>query len=189
APIGTIGVSRASPGPFTPEQIVLLKTFADQAVIAIENVRLFKELQTSNSDLTTALDKQTATSDILRVISQSQTDVQPLFDAILASASRLMGAYAGALTRVAGDSVDLAAFKSTDDRGEATLRAAFTQSLQSEGVHVRAIRDQAPINISKAQTDPRLRDVARSIALAVGYQSMAVGPMVQRDLVIGAISA
>src|SRR5262249_15994212 len=79
APIGTIGVSRASPGPFTPEQIVLLKTFADQAVIAIENVRLFKELQTSNSDLTTALDKQTATSDILRVISQSQTDVQPVF--------------------------------------------------------------------------------------------------------------
>src|SRR5262245_1910779 len=74
-PIGAILIRRVEVDPFTDKQIELLKTFADQAVIAIENVRLFKELQTSNRDLTTALDKQTATSDILRVISQSQTDV------------------------------------------------------------------------------------------------------------------
>src|SRR5262249_42966004 len=67
AAIGVILIRRLDVRPFTPEQISLLETFADQAVIAIENVRLFKELQTSNRELTTALDTQTATSDILRV--------------------------------------------------------------------------------------------------------------------------
>jgi two-component system NtrC family sensor kinase len=83
-------VARAEPGSFSDREIELLKTFADQAVIAIENVRLFTELQTSNRELTTALDTQTAFSDILRVISRSQTDVQPVFQAIMDSAVRLL---------------------------------------------------------------------------------------------------
>src|SRR5207247_1141776 len=86
--IGAINVVRGEAIPFTDQQIELLKTFADQAVIAIENVRLFTELQTSNRELTTALDQQTATSDILRVISRSQTDVQPVFHAIIDNAGR-----------------------------------------------------------------------------------------------------
>jgi len=95
--LGTVGVARAQTGPFRDQEIGLLQTFADQAVIAIQNVRLFTELQASNRELTTALDQQTATSDILRVISQSQTNVQPVFDAIVASAVRLLGAYSGQL--------------------------------------------------------------------------------------------
>src|SRR5262245_31130499 len=70
-PIGVIVIRRTEVKPFTDSQLGLLQTFADQAVIAIENARLFTELQTSNRELTTALDKQTATSDILRVISRS----------------------------------------------------------------------------------------------------------------------
>src|SRR5262249_25595693 len=77
-PIGAITVGREAARPFPNEQIELLKTFADRAVIAIENVRLFTELQTRNRDLTEALDRQTATAEILRVISQSQTEVQPV---------------------------------------------------------------------------------------------------------------
>ena len=85
----SIAVGRREPGAFPAHQVALLKTFADQAVIAIENVRLFKELEARNADLTEALEQQTATSDILRVISQSQTDVQPVFDTIVAAALKL----------------------------------------------------------------------------------------------------
>src|SRR5712691_12894789 len=76
--IGVVGCARREVKPFTPGQIELVKTFAEQAVIAIENVRLFNELEGRNRDLT-------ATSEILRVISSSPTDVQPVFDAILRS--------------------------------------------------------------------------------------------------------
>src|SRR5262249_11707999 len=98
-PIGTITASRSKAGPFVAEQIPLLQTFADQAVIAIENVRLFTELQQKNEALTQAharateaLEQQTATAEILRVISQAQTDAQPVFQIIAARARRLSDA-------------------------------------------------------------------------------------------------
>src|SRR5262249_37296925 len=88
-PIGVIPLLRRSVRPFTEKQIELVKTFADQAVIAIENVRLFDEVQARTQELTEALEHQTATTEGLNVITRSPTRAQPVFDAIVQSAARL----------------------------------------------------------------------------------------------------
>src|SRR5262249_38925430 len=158
------------PGGFTDDEIALLQTFADQAVIAIENVRLFKELEARNQALTEAhaqtteaLEQQTATSEILRGIASSPTDVQPVVDSIVAAAIRLLGAYHGLLTRIVGDEVYLAASTFTSGNEDSAVRAAFPHSLRPEGTHAQAIRDGA-VNIADAQTDRALSEQRRVMA-------------------------
>jgi two-component system, NtrC family, sensor kinase len=101
--VGAIMIRRTEVRPFTDKQVTLLETFAAQSVIAIENARLFKELQERNRDLTEALEQQTATSEILSVISSSPTDLQPVFETIVANAKRLCGADASGLFRFDGE--------------------------------------------------------------------------------------
>jgi two-component system, NtrC family, sensor kinase len=186
--IGAITVRRAESRPFSDRQRELLRTFADQVVIAIENVRLFTELDTSNRELTTALDTQTATSDILRVISGSRTDVQPVFDAIVHSAVRLLRAYAGGLTRLSGDQIELVAVTSTDDAGDASARALYPRSLHSEEAHAKAMRGRAPVNVADAHTDPRFPEAVRASARARGFRSVVTVPLLRHDEAIGAIA-
>jgi signal transduction histidine kinase len=185
--IGVINLRRSEARLFTEQQVALLQTFADQAVIAIENARLFTELQTSNRELTTALDTQTATSDILRVMSHAPTDVRPVFDAILASAVRLLQGYSGVVTRVAGDQLDLAALTRTTDAGDAAVRALYPEQLDSQATHVRATRNRAPLNIADAHSDPQLPEVEHTRARVRGYRSHVVVPLLRQDEAIGTI--
>ena len=107
--IGAILVRRTEVQPFSDKQIVLLQTFADQAVIAIENVRLFDEVQARTRDLTESLQQQTATSEVLEVISSSPGSLAPVFDKMLENATRVCGAEFGSMFLVEEDAVRQAA--------------------------------------------------------------------------------
>src|SRR5262249_35815710 len=123
--LGTITIQRAEVLPFTDSQIALMETFADQAAIAIENARLLSELQTKNASLTEALEQQTATSEILRVISRSPTDVQPVFDIIGERAERLCEAEVSVVSRLERELIQLASLHGVAEGGVERVRQAF----------------------------------------------------------------
>src|SRR5262249_21426960 len=112
-PIGALTLTRSSVRPFTDKQVELLTTFADQAVIAIENVRLFEAEQQRTRELTESLAQQTATSDVLQVISSSPGDLNPVFQTILANATRICEANFANIYRWDGDGLSLVATQNT----------------------------------------------------------------------------
>ena len=114
AAVGMISVTRVEPGAFAPDLVQLLHTFADQAVIAIENANLFKETKET-------LERQIATADILKVMAASPSDMQPVFDAIAANANRLIGGYSTAVLRYIDGAAHLAAFTPGDREGDRVL--------------------------------------------------------------------
>src|SRR5262249_40129896 len=129
-PLGTIVLRRSAVEPFSEKQIALLQTFADQAVIAIENVRLFNETRE-------ALERQTATAEIRRVISESPTDVHPVFQAIAERARQLCKAQVGATTRLEGELVHLAGVDGPSAQAEQATRAFFPVERQLAPANIR----------------------------------------------------
>ena len=186
-PIGVIMMRRLEVRPFTESQIALLKTFADQAVIAIENARLFNALEARNRDLTEALEQQTSTSEILRVISSSPTDLQPVFDSIAASATRLCEAQYGLVVRVDGELISLAASAGASLEHLEAIRRAYPSPPARQTVAAQAILERRVIAIADTQSDTEYPQRAAR-AKAIGYRSILSVPMLRGAQAIGAIN-
>jgi PAS domain S-box-containing protein len=186
-PIGVIMVARAEPGPFSGSQIALLKTFADQAVIAIQNVRLFNELEVRNRDLTETLEQQTATGEILRVISGSPTDVQPVFDSVVENAVRLCDALYSAAVRLDGGLLHLVAHHNWSPEGLKLAQQLFPMPLTRDHLTARAVREGRIVHVQRMQDDATVPTTSRELAIAQGYETLLVVPMLREGQAIGAI--
>jgi len=185
-PIGAIVVGRSESHPFTDNQIGLLKTFADQAVIAIENVRLFTELEERNSELKVALEQQTATGEVLHAINRAQTDAQPVFDIIAASALRLCGAGYGQVALFDGELLHMAAFHNVNPEGIEALQRKFPAPADRGSAMGRAIQTQAVVQIADVLEDPAY--AFKSELATMGFRSLLVVPMLRQGEPIGAIA-
>ena len=176
--IGTIGVLRKQVQPFSPAEIRLVETFADQAVIAIENVRLFNETKE-------ALEQQTATAEVLQVISSSPTDVQPVFDAIAERAMTLCDARIGGVTRFDGELVHLVAYHGVSQSASDEMRSSFPMRPGHDAITARAILARAPVQIPDVLADPDygLKDAARRS----GFRANLAVPMLREGEVVGSI--
>jgi PAS domain S-box-containing protein len=186
APIGAISLLRSEPVAFSARQIELLRTFADQAVIAIENVRLFKELEVRNRDLTVTLEQQTATGEILRVISSSPTDVQPVFDTIVERAHHLCDSDSAALFTYDGALVHLAALDQASSEQAQALRAAYPMPATQGHATGRAIMSGRPVHIPDVREDPAY--TLDSLRGSVGLRTLLAVPMIRDGAPIGTIT-
>ena len=190
--VGTLQIRRTEVNPFTDKQIALLGTFAAQAVIAIENARLLSELRQRTTDLGEALEQQTATADVLHIISTSPGELQPVFDAIMANAVRLCEASYGAMWLREGDGYRNVAF-------HGVLAEAYTGQWRS-GMVTRAGVDapvdrvgqsRKPVHLADIRTDRSYLDghpLVVSAVDAAGIRTYLGVPMLKADELVGVIS-
>jgi GAF domain-containing protein len=188
-PIGVLVVTRSTVRPFTDKQIELVETFADQAVIAIENVRLFDEVQARTRELSEALEQQTATSEVLSVISSSPGELEPIFQAMLANATRLCGAEFGVLEVDDGDGSRIAAVYNVPPALAATQHMPFR--IHPKSGHAEMRRTKQAVQIDDIRTmPPYLEGDPRLVAYAdLGGARTTLGvPMLKEDTLVGTIA-
>src|SRR6516162_2987753 len=189
SPIGVITLGRTSVRPFSDKQIELVTIFADQAVIAIENVRLFEAEQARTRELSEALEQQTATSEVLQVISRSPGELQPVFESMLANATRLCGAKFGTLNLYDGDAFRFVAFHNTPAAFVAEHKRAPIRPGPNTGLG-RAARTKQVIHIADLMADSAYakRDPLRVADVEVlGARTFLAVPMLKENDVVGII--
>jgi two-component system, NtrC family, sensor kinase len=175
--LGRIVAARQEVRPFSEHQIALLQSFAEQAVIAIQNARLFNETKE-------ALERQTATADILKVIASSPSDVQPVFAAIAKRANSLVGGFSSTVFQFIGGTAHLRAFTPTTPDADEVLKSAFP----------RPVADFLPFQLAQAGKATQIPDTElltneiKEIARARGYRSMLFAPLMNKGVSIGFIA-
>jgi GAF domain-containing protein len=184
-PIGVIILSRFQARPFTDKQIELATTFADQAVIAIENVRLFDEVQARTRELSETLEHQTATSEVLNVISRSPTDAQPVFDAIVQSAARLCEAVFSVVWLYDGDLLQVAATHNFTPEVLNQLFKTYPKRPDRSTAAGRAVLDGRIAHVPDLLADP---EYSHELALAGNWRASFAVPMLRDGKPVGAIS-
>src|SRR5262245_2235399 len=184
--LGILVLHRTRVAPFTEKQIELVETFADQAVIAIENTRLFAEVQARTRDLTESLEQQTTTADVLKVISRSALDVQKVLDALVESAARLCNAYDAAIFQVVGDSLRLVAhhgqIPTTYPVGQ-----QLTLPLVRGFVGGRAVIDRRTIQVEDVLAEADEYPESQKYALQLGFRTTVCVPLVHAGKAIGVL--
>ena len=182
--IGAIAIHRREVRPFTDTHIKLVTTFADQAVIAIENVRLFQELEVRNRDLTEALEQQTATSQILGVIASSPTDIQPVLDAVAESAARLCDAPSAVIHRIDGNIMRRVAASGQAPHGMIGEETTINRASPSG----RAIIDKRTIHIHDMAVEVETEfPGSKALHELTGIRTILVTPLLREGVPIGVI--
>src|SRR5215813_11683723 len=179
--IGVIAIRRTEVRQFTDRQVDLLKTFADQAVIAIENARLFKAEQASKRELTEALEYQTATSDVLGVIAASPTNIRPVLQTLVDSACRLCAAYDGIILLREGDWLQVRAH-----HGPIAVNVE-KRKIARDWVNGRCVADGVQIHVEDLQAEVAEYPEGAALAQRLGARTILTTPLMREGEAIGAI--
>src|SRR5262249_8056675 len=180
--IGVFALQRKTVRPFTDKQIELVTTFADQAVIAIENARLFDEVQARTKELTESLEQQTPTSEVLQVISSSPGELEPVFEAMLSNATRLCEARFGVLNLFDGEVFRVVATHNVPPAFAELARREPVVRPAPDGVLSRVTQTKQPVQIVDIREEPiYLRGVQsiRDLSDVCGVRTLLVVPLLK----------
>ena len=185
--IGVLDARRIEARPFTPTQIKLLETFADQATIAIENVRLFKELQERNTQLSEALEQQTATSEVLNVIAHSPVELKPVYEAILGNTTRLCEANIAALFLYDGEVLSTAASYGTTQEFSEHLEQSKPRPSRETTTRLAAL-ERRTVHVTDLLSDPAFSPEPQELYKKENVRTVLSVPMLREDKLVGVIT-